>query len=221
MRFAIGDTVGTYRIVDTVGCGGLGEVFKVEHVITKRIEAMKVLSAATAGVSDEDQRFMREIQLQARLSHPNIAAVHNAFWENGHLVLIMELITGSSLRVLLEHGRPPLETTVNYACQALEALAYAHMNGVVHRDVSTGNLIVAEDGTLKLTDFGLAKSHNDVRLTQTGAMLGSLYYAAPEQLRGDVRADGRSDIYSLAAVLYEMAVGVKLFDSKNPYTLLL
>ena len=221
MSFGIGDTVGTYKIVAAIGSGGMGEVFRVEHVVTNRVEAMKILAAATSSSPEQDQRFLREIQLQASLSHANIAAVHNAFWEDGHLVMIMELIQGASLRSLLEGGRIPLTTAIDYACQALAALDYAHTLGVVHRDISPANMIITEDGTLKLTDFGLAKSLKDIRLTQTGALVGSLYYTSPEQVRGGTNVDDRSDIYSLGAVLYEMATGVKLFSSENPFTLML
>ncbi|HXJ42820.1 MAG TPA: serine/threonine-protein kinase [Bryobacteraceae bacterium] len=221
MSFGIGDTVGTYRIVAAIGSGGMGEVFRVEHVVTKRVEAMKILAAATSSSPEQDQRFLREIQLQASLSHPNIAAVHNAFWEDGHLVMIMELIQGASLRTLLEGGRIPLTSAIDYGCQTLAALDYAHSHGVVHRDVSPANMIITEDGTLKLTDFGLAKSVKDIRLTQTGALVGSLYYTSPEQVRGEVNVDARSDIYSMGAVLYEMATGAKPFSSDNPFTLML
>jgi serine/threonine-protein kinase len=221
MSFRIGDTVGTYKIVAALGSGGMGEVFQVEHAVTRRVEAMKVLAADTACAREQDQRFLREIQLQARLSHPHIAAVHNAFWQNGHLIMIMELIRGSSLRGVLERGRLPLASAIDYGCQALEALDYAHAAGVVHRDISPANMILTEDGALKLTDFGLAKSLNDIRLTQTGTLLGSLYYASPEQIRGTGDVDVRADIYSLGAVLFEMATGEKLFVSDNPFTLML
>jgi eukaryotic-like serine/threonine-protein kinase len=221
MSFGIGDTVGTYKIVAAIGAGGMGEVFRVEHVVTNRVEAMKILAAATSSSPEQDQRFLREIQLQASLSHPNIAAVHNAFWDNGHLVMIMELIQGASLRTLLEGGRIPLTTAIDYACQALAALDYAHAHGVVHRDISPANMIITEEGILKLTDFGLAKSLKDIRLTQTGALVGSLYYTSPEQVRGESNLDARSDIYSVGAVLYEMATGIKLFTSANPFTLML
>lgn len=221
MSFGIGDTVGTYKIVSAIGSGGMGEVFRVEHVVTNRVEAMKILAAATSSSPEQDHRFLREIQLQASLSHPNIAAVHNAFWEDGHLVMIMELIQGASLRSLLEGGRIPLTTAIDYASQALAALDYAHSHGVVHRDISPANMIITEDGTLKLTDFGLAKSLKDIRLTQTGALVGSLYYTSPEQVRGEANVDARSDIYSVGAVLYEMVTGTKLFSSDNPFTLML
>jgi serine/threonine protein kinase len=221
MSFRIGDTVGTYKIVAAIGSGGMGEVFQVEHVVTRRVEAMKILAAANPDAQEQDQRFLREIQLQARLSHPHIAAVHNAFWQDGHLVMIMELIRGSSLRTVLEGGRLPLASALDYGCQALEALDYAHAAGVIHRDVSPANMILAEDGSLKLTDFGLAKSLTDIRLTQTGTLLGSLYYASPEQIRGNAAVDARADVYSLGAVLFEMVTGEKLFASDNPFTVML
>jgi serine/threonine-protein kinase len=221
MSFQIGDTVGTYRIIKRLGSGGMGDVYQVEHAVTGRMEAMKVLAADASNTSEQDQRFLREIQLQAGLDHPNIAAVHNAFRENGHLVMIMELIEGSSLRSLLERERLPLAASIDYACQALAALDYAHAHGVVHRDISPANMIVTEDGTLKLTDFGLAKSQHNMRLTETGAMLGSLYYTSPEQVKGSSSFDIRSDIYSLGAVLYEMTTGRKPFHSENPYTVMM
>jgi serine/threonine-protein kinase len=219
MSFQPEDTIGTYRIVAKLGSGGMGEVFQVEHLITKRVEALKVLSGQ-ASTPEQRQRFLREIQVHAGLSHPNIAAVHNAFWENERLVMIMELIRGRSLASLLEGGGLPLQQSMDYACQALAALEYAHTRGVVHRDISPSNMIVTEGGTLKLTDFGLAKSMTNLRLTQSGTLVGSLYYTSPEQVRGSSEADGRSDLYSLGAVLYEMAAGTKLFCSENPFTLM-
>jgi serine/threonine-protein kinase len=135
--------------------------------------------------------------------------------------MIMELIQGNSLRTLLNDVKLPLPASFDYACQALAALDYAHANGVVHRDISPGNMIVTDDGTLKLTDFGLAKSPKDVKLTQTGMLIGSLYYTSPEQVRGHTQIDTRADIYSLGAVLFEMATGAKLFASDNPFTLML
>jgi eukaryotic-like serine/threonine-protein kinase len=219
MSFQPEDTIGTYRIVAKLGGGGMGEVFQVEHLITKRVEALKVLSGQDA-TPEQRQRFLREIQLQASLNHPNIAAVHNAFWEGERLVMIMELIRGRSLASVLEEGRPPLRQSIDYACQLLAALDYAHARGVVHRDISPANMIVTEGSTLKLTDFGLAKSIMNLRVTQSGTLVGSLYYTSPEQVRGCREIDGRSDLYSLGAVLYEMATGTKPFCSENPFTLM-
>src|ERR1051325_11356408 len=102
MSLEIGESIGTYKIVTAIGSGGMGGVFQVEHLITRRVEAMKILATESSSTPEQGQRFLREIQLQARLDHPNIATVHNAFWERGHLVMIMELIQGNSLRTLLD-----------------------------------------------------------------------------------------------------------------------
>src|SRR5208282_2643597 len=147
MNFKVGDMIGAYKIVASLGSGGMGEVFQAEHEVTQRVEAMKILAAAPTGTPDRDQRFLREIQLQARLNHPNIAVVHNAFWQDGHLIMIMELIQGDSLRNMLERGKLPLSEALDYAGQALRALDYAHAHGVVHRDISPSNMIVTGDGT--------------------------------------------------------------------------
>jgi len=221
MSFQIGDIIGTYKIIESLGSGGMGEVFKVEHTITRRIEAMKILTADGTFTPDHDQRFLREIRLQAKLNHPNIAAVHNAFWQDGHLVMTMELVEGAPLRGMLNTGPLALKISLDYACQALLALDYAHAHGIIHRDISPSNMIVADDGILKLTDFGLAKSPTDLRLTQTGSLLGSLYYMSPEQVTGRATVEARADIYSLGAVLYEMTTGTKVFKSENPFTLML
>jgi serine/threonine protein kinase len=220
MTFSVGDTVGAYRILEELGRGGMGRVFKVEHTITRRLEAMKVLEGGRAGVPEQGARSLREIQLQASLDHPNIAAVHNAFWAGEDLVLVMELIEGCSLRRLLEGGRTPLEAAISYGCQALDALSYAHAHGVIHRDVSPSNMMVGSTGVLKLTDFGLSKRPADLRLSQTGAPVGSLYYMSPEQVQGEAPADERSDIYSLGAVLYELVTGKRAFDGESAFAIM-
>ena len=220
MKFKTGDTIGSYKIVASLGSGGMGEVFQAEHTVTQRLEAMKILAADLSSGPERDQRFLREIQLQARLNHPNIAVVHNAFWQDSHLIMIMELIEGNSLRSMLERGKLPLSVALDYASQALRALDYAHAHGVVHRDISPSNMIVTEAGTLKLTDFGLAKSQTDIRLTQTGTIVGSLYYTSPEQVQGQTVVDLRADIYSLGALLFEMVTGAKVFDCDKPFSLM-
>jgi serine/threonine protein kinase len=219
MGFSIGETVGAYRILQELGRGGMGRVFKVEHTITRRLEAMKVLEGGRPDAPEQAARSLREIQLQASLSHPNIAAVHNAFWVGEDLVLVMELIDGCSLRFVLEAQRLPLETVLNYACQALSALSYAHTNGVIHRDISPANMMIGSSGVLKVTDFGLAKGSTDARVSRSGAPLGSLYYMSPEQVRG-AETDARSDIYSLGAVLYELATGKRPFDGASAFDIM-
>jgi Protein kinase domain/WD domain, G-beta repeat len=217
VSFQVGDTVGAYKIVELIGTGGAGQVFKAAHTITKRIEALKVLSATSR---EQAPRFLREIQIQASLSHPNIAAVHNAFWVGDELVMAVEFVEGEALSRILERGRMPLATALAYAEQALAALEHAHAHKVTHRDVTPGNLLVTANGQVKVTDFGLAKSPADLRLTQTGALLGSVYYMSPEQVRADPALDLRSDIYSMGAVLYEMASGAKPFDGQNAFEIM-
>jgi eukaryotic-like serine/threonine-protein kinase len=219
MNFSIGDTVGAYRILEELGRGGMGRVYKVEHAITRRLEAMKVLEGGRPDEPEQAARSLREIQLQASLAHRNIAAVHNAFWAGEHLVLIMELIDGCSLRRLLEARGLPLATAVDYACQALSALSYAHAHGVIHRDVSPANMMISPSGVLKLTDFGLAKGPADVRVSLSGVPLGSLNYMSPEQVRG-AEANASSDIYSLGVVLYELTTGKKPFDGESAFSIM-
>ncbi len=196
-------------------------MYRVEHTLTRRQDAMKVLAGGRQAAGGQAQRFLREIQLQASLNHPNIAAVHHAFWVDDDLVMIMELVEGATLQSMLQAGRLPLASALNYATQVLVALQYAHEHGVVHRDVTPANILIAPGGVVKLTDFGLAKAPRDMRLSQSGAVTGSLYYMSPEQVRGSAALDERTDIYSLGAVLYEMSTGKRPFDAGDPFSLML
>ena len=181
MNFQIGDTIGAYKIIGVVGTGGMGQVFKVEHTVTRRVEAKKVLVQGRTNGAEQARRFLREIQVQASLNHPNIASVHNAFWMDDDLVMIMELVEGESLQQLLERRRISPATGIDYACQALSALSYAHAHGITHRDIKPANMMVTPEGTVKLMDFGLAKAPADARLTQSGAVMGTLHYMSPSQ----------------------------------------
>ncbi len=220
MNLEIGQVVGEYEVVQEVGGGGNGCVYKVEHTITKRIEAIKVLAGAVPSTEEQRRRFHREIQVHARLCHANIAAVHNAFWIGDNLVMVMEYLEGPSLQQLLEEGRVRPEEGIRIVRQVLHALAHAHAQGVVHRDISPANIIVGPGGLVKLTDFGLAKRQMDTPITTTGALVGSLCYMSPEQVRGTQIPDARSDIYSCGVVLYEVSTGRKPFSSTCAFTLM-
>jgi serine/threonine protein kinase len=204
-----------YRIIEPIASGGMGQVFKAEHVITKRIEAVKLLSGA--GTEEEADRFLREIQLQASLSHPNIAAVYNAFCMEDDLVMVMELVEGEPLRNVLQRGRLAPEFAIRYACQVLCALAYAHEHGVIHRDVSPSNIVITPQGSVKLMDFGLAKASASPSSSLSGTYMGSPHYMSPEQVKDAARASAQSDIYSLGAVLYEMVTGQPVFESDSSF----
>lgn len=214
MDFHVGQTFGDYTITGIVGAGGMGRIFKVEHNLTKRTEAMKVLSAELA--SDiQMKRFEREMRVLARLSHPNIAVLHNAIHSEKQLILLMELIEGRTLESLLRGARLPIDTGIEYIKQVLLALQHAHQQGVVHRDVTPANVIIAATGQVKLTDFGLSKSYGDPVLTNCGEVLGSLPYMAPEQIKGATQPDRRSDLYSVGAMLYELLTGQRAFGTSR------
>ncbi len=221
MRYRIGDEVGDYLVTGFIGAGATGQVFLVEHNVTHRVEAMKVLTGDSASTHQRAQRFLREAKVQAKLDHPNITAIHNAFWVENDLILIMEYVDGESLRQIIERGEVPLVTALSYARQILRALGHAHQRGVIHRDISPSNILVTRDGRVKLTDFGLAKEPHDLGLTISGSMLGSLHYSSPEQIRSSSSADARSDLYSCGAVFYELFTLKKAFDAESAFELML
>ena len=221
MSLEIGTQVGDYRILAPVGAGAYGEVFQAEHVITHRIDALKILSQNMRGDSELGQRFVREIQLQASLSHPNIAAVHNAFWFGERLALVMELVPGEPLSGLLRRGRVPLIPGISYVLGTLSALAHAHEHGIIHRDIKPENIIITPEGTVKLTDFGLARSPSSPRLTQSGEFAGSPSYMSPEQVVATGVIDARTDIYSTGVVLYEIVTGRPPFAGTSPFEVML
>jgi eukaryotic-like serine/threonine-protein kinase len=215
-----GEIVGEYRLLEILGAGGMGAVYKVEHLITRRVEAMKVLSTAIGSAPEEIERFECEIQLQARLRHPNIAAVFSAVRDGDALALVMEYVEGESLRDVLARQRLSVDAAVAIMSEVLAALDCAHRNGVVHRDVSSANIIIAASGAAKLTDFGLALDASSARASGAGTPAGTAWYMSPEQVRGVDVIDARSDIYSAGAVLYEALTGRKLFDVEGAFAIM-
>jgi len=213
MAWLPGTRVGSYEIVGALGDGGMGEVFRVRHLISERMEAMKVLLAASSANKEMLDRFTREIRVLAALNHPNIAALHTAFHHEGQLVMVMECVEGMDLRRTLEMGIT-LGQAVAYTRQVLTALEYAHSRGVIHRDIKPSNIMVTPDGRVKVLDFGLALGVPDARLTTTGALVGSMHYIAPELVSGG-KHDARSDLYALGVTLYEMITGRLPIDGSN------
>ena len=213
MAWLPGTRVGSYEIVGALGDGGMGEVFRVRHLISERMEAMKVLLASSSANQEMLDRFTREIRLLATLSHPNIAALHTAFHHEGQLVMVMECVEGMDLRRTLEKGIT-LDQAMAYTRQVLMALEYAHSREVIHRDIKPSNIMVTPEGRVKVLDFGLALALPDARLTTTGALVGSMHYIAPELISGEAH-DARSDLYALGVTLYEMITGNLPIEGTN------
>lgn len=218
--FQVGQSIGDYVILQELGKGGFGQVYKVEHTITGRREAMKVLATGNINAAEQEERFLREIRLQASLSHPNIAAVLTAFCVNDDLALVCELLEGQSLQRLVEEHPLPRKEALDIIAQVLEALSYAHARGIIHRDISPGNIFRTGSGTVKLIDFGLAKAATDLRLTRESSPIGAAHYMSPEQIRGAQDIDARTDLYSCGVVLYELVAGKKPFEGDSAFTIM-
>jgi eukaryotic-like serine/threonine-protein kinase len=214
-----GDRIGDYEIVSVLGAGGMGRVYKVRNVISDRVEAMKVLLPDLANVPELADRFMREIKVLAGLDHPGIAALRTAQRIDSQLVMIMELVEGTTLEDRLKTGPLPAAEALSYVSQVLSALSYAHARGVIHRDIKPANMMVTEGGVVKLMDFGIAKAAGDRKLTMTGTTMGSLYYMSPEQIKGG-ELDARSDLYSLGVSMYELVTGARPFRGDSDFSIM-
>ena len=206
MGWEPGYKLGQYEIVAPLGNGGMGEVYKVRHLISQRTEALKVLLHGSSCRPEVTDRFLREIRVLANLSHANIAALHTAFHHEDQLVMVMEFVEGMTLTSLLHRG-VTLKDSLSYLRQVLAALDYAHSRGVIHRDIKPSNIMINTAGQVKLLDFGLALANSpDPRLTSSGSLLGSVHYISPEQIRGEP-LDARSDLYATGVTFYELFTG--------------
>ncbi len=214
-----GDVVGDYEIVGVLGKGGMGRVFRVRNLISGREEAMKVVLPDLESDVEFTERFLREIKLHATLEHRNIAALRTALRVDNRILMVMELVEGLSLEEKLRQGPLAAVQAVEYTIQVLAALEYAHARGVIHRDIKPANIIVAPDGAVKLTDFGIARAAGDRALTRTGLALGSLYYMSPEQIKAQP-TDARSDLYSVGVTLYEMVTGKRPLRGDSEYAIM-
>ncbi|HYK35031.1 serine/threonine protein kinase [Alloacidobacterium sp.] len=219
MALEAGQRIGDYEVVALLGAGGMGRVYRVRNIISNREEAMKVLLPEYSSEPDLAARFMAEIRTLAGLEHPNIAQLRTAFQFQNQLVMVMEFVEGTTLETLASQTRIPLDRVLEYSTQVLSALSYAHGKGVTHRDIKPANIMITSHGLVKLMDFGIAKSTNDMQLTRPGTTMGSVYYMSPEQVRGGT-VDARSDIYSFGVTLYEMLTGRKPFQADTSYSVL-
>ncbi|MCL1595265.1 MAG: Stk1 family PASTA domain-containing Ser/Thr kinase [Actinomycetia bacterium] len=206
-----------YRIIKHLARGGMADVFEAEDTLLNRSVAVKVLHANFASDEAFVARFRREAQAAANLSHPNIVAIYDWGKDSGTYFMVMELIRGRTLRQILKtEGALLPRRAAEIAAETAAALSIAHQHGVYHRDVKPGNIMITEDGAVKVTDFGIARALDDSEeLTRTGAVIGTATYFSPEQAQG-LPADDRSDVYSLGIVLYECLAGKPPFTGESP-----
>ncbi len=221
----IGIEVGGLRIVERIASGGLGEVYRALEPPTGRHVAVKRL--LTDALSDPKQRarFRQEARAALALRHPNVVRVHGVLEWEGELLIVMDLVEGRTLREILNDGPLSAEEALGYAIQITGGLAKAHELGIIHRDIKPENLMVTREGSVKVLDFGIAKliapqnireapTHDQQSLSREGVALGSASYMSPEQVEG-LPVEGRSDVFSLGAVLYEMVTGARAFDGET------
>jgi serine/threonine protein kinase len=211
--------IGKYRIVERIGRGGMGMIFKAHDPVLDRQVALKVISPEVEVTDELRTRFFREAQACARLNHPNIVTVYDMGEDEGRLFIVMELLEGQELRRLIAPGSPlTLEEKVSVMTQACAGLHFAHQKGIVHRDIKPGNIFLLPNGLVKILDFGIAHMNTTDGLTRTGLILGTLRYISPEQVSG--RADFRSDMFSLGSVFYELLALRPPFLGDDPMRLL-
>jgi eukaryotic-like serine/threonine-protein kinase len=221
MPLAPGTKLGHYEIIAPLGAGGMGEVYRSRDTVLKREVAVKILPDSYSSDTERLRRFQQEAEAAATLNHPNILTVHQVGRQDNISYIVTELLQGETLREKLRHGPLPVRTAIDYATQIARGLDTAHENGIIHRDLKPENLFITKDGRVKILDFGLVKVSQPqpdalastqavVNDTTPGAVMGTVGYMSPEQVRGQL-ADPRSDIFAFGAVLFEMLTGKRAF----------
>src|SRR5450755_4735020 len=230
MALTSGTKLGPYEIIAPLGAGGMGEVYQARDTRLDRTVAIKILPAQLSEDASRRQRFEREAKVISSLNHPHICTLYDIGRQDGVDFIVMEFIEGITLAARLEKGPLPTAEVLEYGIQLSSALDKAHRNGVTHRDLKPGNIILTKSGT-KLLDFGLAKAGLPMGagatltnaaaqadpVTREGAVVGTVPYMSPEQVEGK-EVDGRSDIFSLGAVLYEMVTGGRAFQGQSDFS---
>jgi serine/threonine protein kinase len=211
---AAGRVIGPYIVRDELGQGGMGVVYLADDTKLGRRIALKALHHDLAGSAEQRERLRQEARIAAGLSHPGIATIYALEEFDGTLYVAAEYVPGRTVRSLIQDGPLPPPLLVNIATQVADVLVMAHANGVVHRDLKPENVMLTPAGAVKVLDFGLARSESPqaTRLTQSGTVVGTPAYMAPEQLRGE-RVDSRADVFALGALIYEMASAVSPFEA--------
>lgn len=227
----IGRTISHYQVIEKLGAGGMGDIYKAQDTRLHRMVAIKALTNASAGDSERRRRFIQEAQAASGLNHPNIITIYDIVSEDDSEYMVMELVLGKTLADLIPPGGVGVATTLQYSTQMADALRAAHAAGIVHRDLKPGNVMVTDSGLVKILDFGLAKINVAQELTEEtqtleaapltveGSILGTVAYMSPEQAQGK-KLDARSDIFSFGVVMYEMLTGTKAFPGDSAITTL-
>ena len=216
----IGSVVGNYKIIDKIGEGGMGSVFKGVDLMLEREVAIKMLRPELARQPNVVERFRTEAVTLAKLNHPNVATLHSFFRQADDFFMVMEFVRGETLDdVIRAQGAMRCDQAIELFCMALEGIDHAHKMGIVHRDIKPANMMLTETGSIKVMDFGIARVLGTDRMTKAGHLIGTVEYMSPEQIRGE-ETDARSDIYSLGTLLYEMLTGRVPFNSTSEYELM-
>lgn len=211
-----------YQILHKIGQGGMGCVYKARHLKMDRLVAIKLIDDRLAKEPGFVERFLREARAAAKLAHPNIVAAYDVGEHDGIYFFVMEFVEGRPLSAIMKAEKIDAKRAARWMLQAAEALDFVSKNGLIHRDIKPENLMVTADGSIKILDFGLAKSvgQSDVALTQTGFLMGTPLYMSPEQIRGEKNLDIRSDLYSLGASFYHVLAGRPPFPGQTPNEIL-
>lgn len=210
------ETVGEFELGEHLASGTVGDVYRARHVPSGRPAVIKFLQSHAASEPDLQRRFVREVAIVERLNHPNIVRHYDCGLDEDRIYFAMEYVESGTLKdVLRQRGKLPWREAAECAIQICAALEHAHQLGVIHRDLKPVNLFLAEDGLVKVGDFGLARDLNNSRLTMDGQTVGTCRYMPPEQIAGEGELTGATDLYALGCILYEMLVGRTPFDGTS------